>query len=319
MRGLSGALSAVRNNPLYLDFRWSTREGLRHAWRRRRMQRKILKTPPIYTSRGGPVEVRMLTWRRDCLDAIWALKGFYHFSTCDYPLYIHDGGLAEGQAALLQAHFPNATIVTADAADREVETTLAGRGLERCLEYRRVNITTRKLFDFFLLSNADYVISIDSDIVFFRKPELLCVPRSGISKNRYNQDDGYWYSMSLEEMEASFGIRPREGINSGLSVVRRQSIDFDSIERWLANRKLREDRWVTEQTLQALCSTVYGVELLPETYCVSTKPGLRPDTVCKHYTGFFRYLQYEEGMRQLVEAGFIEQLCRQTRDGVSAA
>ena len=312
MMGVSadGFLAWLRSRPLYLDLRWSTREGLRHAWLRHRIQRKILDTPPIDTPGSGPIEVRVLTWRRDCLDLIWALKSFYFFSGFDYPLYIHDGGLGEGQPSLLRKHFPGATIVSGAEADREVAAKLTERGLKRCLEYRGLNITTRKLFDFFLLTNADYLVSIDSDILFFRKPDLLSVPPDGLTKNRYNRDDGYWYSMTLEEIESSFGIKPPPSINSGLSIVRSDSINFDLIEKWLENPKLAADRWVTEQTLQALCSTVYGMEFLPDTYVVSTKPGLREDIVCKHYTGFFRHLHYEEGMKRLVEAGFLDDLRR---------
>ncbi|MGO9604270.1 MAG: hypothetical protein ACLQAT_12900 [Candidatus Binataceae bacterium] len=255
------------------------------------------------------MEVRALTWRRDCVDLIWALKSFYLFSGVDYPLYIHDGGLARGQAGFLSKHFPDAKVVLADQAEHEVHAELLRRGLKRCWEYRGLNVTTRKLFDFFLLSKADYIVSIDSDIVFFRRPDLLCVPPEGNRENRYNKDEGYWYSMKLDELEASFGIRPMEYINSGLSLVRRQSIDFDAIERWLQHPKLFADRWVTEQTLHALCSKVSGgAMLLPESYKVSVKAGLTPDMVCKHYPGFFRPLHYEEGMSHLIETGFLDAL-----------
>jgi len=80
------------------------------------------------------VEVRALTWRRDCLDLIWALKSFYLFSGVAYPLYIHDGGLAPGQAELLGEHFPDAKVVLAEDAEREVRAELIPRGLNRCLE-----------------------------------------------------------------------------------------------------------------------------------------------------------------------------------------
>ena len=280
-------LAWLRANRTYLDARWATREGLPHAWRRRQVQRQILNTPPTRTSPSGPTEVRVLTWRRDCIDVIWALKSFYHFSGVDYPLYIHDGGLTSAQHGLLAQHFPDAQIISATDADSAITFELERRDLSRCLAYRLRNVTTRKLFDFFLLSKRDYLVSIDSDIVFFSEPALLRIPSQGISKNRYNKDEKYWYSLDLDELEANFGIRPLALVNSGLSVIRRESINFESIEEWLRHPKLFEDRWVTEQTLHALCSTRYGIELLPDQYCVSTKPGLTGDMVCKHYPGFF--------------------------------
>ena len=298
----------LRKQRLWIEFQEANREGWRHALTRRRMQRKILDTPPVRTSAAGTVEVRVLTWRRDWMNMVWALKSFYQRSGADYRLYIHDGGLLAAQARELARHFPDATIVDSADAGARVKRELERRGHLRSLEYRMVNPSTRKLFDFYLFSDANYVLSIDSDIVFFRHPTELIVPDAGIARNRYNRDCAYWYSMSLDEMEAAFGLRPPPLVNSGLSVIRRETIDFDLIDRCLSHPKLFADRWVTEQTLHALCGAAHGVELLPESYLVSTSPGFADGTVCKHYPGYFRPLLYEEGMAHLVASGFLTEL-----------
>ncbi len=294
--GLRGWL---RNQPAWVKFQEINREGWAQAFRRSRIQRLILGTRPVRTASSGKVEVRVLTWRRDWINAIWTIKSFYHSSGTDLPLFIHDGGLEPGQLQTLASHFPDATVVTQDDANRRVEEILSRRGLKRCREYRSKNIATRKVFDFFLLSSAEQIISIDPDVIFFKRPaELLDQPHA---RNLYNKDMEFAYSMSLDELEAAFGLRPPPLINSGLSRVARDSMDFEKIEEWLSHPKLFGDKWVTEQTLHALVSARHGVETLPETYLVSTHPGLRPDLVCKHYPGFFRGLLYSEGMRHLVD------------------
>jgi hypothetical protein len=294
----------LRRLPAWLIFQESKREGWKNVLRRRRYQRQILDTPPLRTATGGPIEVRVLTWRRDWINMIWALKSFYYYAGVDYPLFIHDGGLSPGQHQKLQAHFPDARLIGLAEADNRVRACLDK--LPRSLEYRLSNPSTRKLFDFFAFSTADYVISIDSDIVFFRRPDMLLVPTEGLAKNRYNKDSAFWYSMTVEELEEAFGVRPPARINSGLSVVRRSSINFTAIERWLENPKLFADKWVTEQTLHALSATVHGVEFLPDSYFVATEPGLPADVVCKHYPGFFRSLLYTEGMARLIADGFLQ-------------
>jgi hypothetical protein len=292
----------------WIEFQEINREGWLQAWRRSSIQKLILKTSPIRTANIGSIEVRVLTWRRDWLNVIWALKSFYHFAEVDYPLFIHDGGLKSVQVQQLKYHFPDATIITAEDADKSVLAELKSHNLTYCWDYRQQNIATRKLFDFYLLSNADFVITIDSDIVFFKKPqELVCSPNE-IKKNKYNKDMMYYYSMELDEIELAFGIRPISLINSGLSLVKRDSINFEQINEWLKHPKLFANKWVTEQTLHALCSTIYGVELLPDKYCVSTNPELKGDFVCKHYPGFFKTLLYEEGMTYLRKNKFIESL-----------
>lgn len=286
----------LRQSPSWVKFQEINREGWRNAYTRVMWQGRILKTPKISTAQAGKskMEVRVLTWRRGWLDALWCLKSFFVHSEVDFPVVIHDGGLEPWQYSELTAHFPNVRIISRKEADEKVEGELVRRGLKRSLEYRRLNIATLKVWDFFLLSEADNVISLDSDIVFFERPTQLLNPSE---KNLFNQDMQYAYSMDLDELEKELGVRPPPLINSGLSLVARESMNFEKIESWLENPKLFADKWVTEQTLHALNSTVYGVDLLPKQYFVSTKPGMPPDAICKHYPGFFRPLLYSEGMR----------------------
>jgi FkbM family methyltransferase len=51
---------------------------------------------------------------------------------------------------------------------------------------------------------------------------------------------------------------------------------------------------------------IEGGQLLPDTYCVSTTPGLSDNIICKHYPGFFRPLHYEEGISSLIDSGFLD-------------
>lgn len=298
----------LRQQQVWIEFQEINHEGWSNAWSRWQTQKMILATPPIRTAKSGSTEVRILTWRRDCLNSIWALKSFYHFSQVDYPLFIHDGGLKKSQFHQLQYHFPDAVLIPLDRGDNYTIKEMEKRQLNRCLLYRQKNISTRKLFDFYIMSQADFLVSIDSDIVFFQKPAELLASPINFTKNKYNKDIKYFYSMELDEMEAAFGIRPIPLINSGLSLVKRDSINFSKIEEWLEHPKLFADKWVTEQTLHALASTIYGVELLPDKYCVSTHPGLESDLVCKHYPGYSKELLYREGMQHLLKMGFIHHL-----------
>ena len=294
----------------WLRFQELRREGFSVAWRRIRIQNPILQTPPVRTASAGPVEVRVLTWRRDWVNLVWALKTFYHFCGVDYPLVVHDGGLLPRQVNHLLAHFPDARFVPAADADDWCPAELRRRGLSRSAEYRTRNVSTRKLFDFYLDSTADYVLTIDSDIVFFRRPDELLLPPGGWARNLYNRDCDYWYSLSLDELEVVFGVKPPPCVNSGLAIVRRESIDFSAIERYLGNSKLFADPWVTEQTLHALLSTSFGLGFLSDSYRVGGPPGVTPDLACKHYPGTFRPLLYTEGMRHLLDVGLIDALRR---------
>ena len=112
-------------------------------------------------------------------------------------------------------------------------------------------------------------MTIDSDIVFFQRPSELTDFEPDSTPNLYNEDLGDSYSMTLDELEVEFHLRPPPRINSGLSLVRRDSINFGAIEEWLACHKLFANRWVTEQTLHALASSASprGVKTHPVGRC----------------------------------------------------
>ena len=65
--------------------------------------------------------------------------------------------------------------------------------------------------------------------------------------------------------------------------------------------------WRIEQTLDALCSSRFGVELLPPEYDVFLD-GALGDRPCRHYVGSMRHRMGSEGMRKLVKENFLQDL-----------
>lgn len=298
---------------MWIRFQELNREGWRRAFRRSRGQRPILATAPVRTRGRGSVEVRALTWRRDWVNLVWTLKTFYRFAEVDFPLFIHDGGLTPRQADRLQQHFPDATIVAQAEADEQITSYLRSRGLFRCLDFRLRSHFGRKLFDFFVFSESERIISLDSDVLFFRQPSGLIACPNGLRRNLFNRDCDYWYPLDLDGMEATFGVRPEPRINSGVSSIWCDSLDLGRIEAWLSEPAIYKSPWLTEQTLHALNSTVYGVGLLPDTYASGSTNLPINERVCHHYPNAFRHLMYAEGMAYLVENGFLDSLAMNRR------
>jgi hypothetical protein len=194
----------------------------------------------------------------------------------------------------LLKHFPNAHFIGSKQADSLVGSLLSKMSLHQCEKYRSIGPFGRRFMDFYILSKADAVITIDSDVVFFKKPYDLINSSPSRRINRFNKDGGYFYSTSIENLESQFGIRPIKFINAGLSWVWRESMNFELINEWLKYPLLFEEPWLTEQTIHALSSSIYGVELLPSEYALNTKAGLESSTICKHYPSRTYHL-YKEG------------------------
>jgi hypothetical protein len=282
----------LRRSHAWVAFRRIQREGLLQALRRWRVWTRILRTPPVTTRTAAgrePVEVHLVCYRNDYLCAIWALKSFYLQAAVDYPVTIHLQGKMRARAVRrLRAHFPQARIITQHEADSIVDPWLARHGFHRLLAARAANHYMLKLTDYHILSDAERLITLDSDVLFFQRPSALLAFRGA---HIFQRDPESTYLVS---QIPGVPIAPR--LNVGIMSFVRESISLARCEEYLAQFPQREG-WL-EQTLYALHASETGTaECLPENYLISLDPGIDPATlVARHYAGPSRPLLTEEGM-----------------------
>lgn len=307
----------LRQDRAWVALRRAQREGFLDALRRYRLWSKILSTPPVFTDEvkdGAPVELHVLCYERDYLCAVWALKSFYHFAQARYPLVIHLQGRATGlMKSRLRRHFPSARVVTQGEADRVVEEWLAARGLTRLIEARRRNPFMLKLTDFVTTCRAVNLLTLDSDILFFRRPsELLAAAATSepLPFSLFQRDPASAYNISEERARAELGVRLAPRVNTGITLSARDGLDLARCDAFLAHADVaRSTGWI-EQTLHALAASERGrVRYLPDSYLVSLEPHEDPSSlVARHYAGPSRALLTREGMTTLERSGFLAEL-----------
>jgi hypothetical protein len=287
----------LRSNPAWVSFRRLQREGFLRAFRRWRAWSRILATRPVATSPGGDTEVHLLCYRNDYLCALWALKSFYHFSGSALPLVIHTQGHAPPRMLRrLREHFPNARIITQPEADSIVLPKLRGAGLTKLIKARAANHYTLKLTDFLLLGEAPNLLTLDSDILFFRKPEAFLAAND---RHLFQRDPESTYVFSPEQARAELGIELAPCINVGMMHFRRDSISLARCDQYLAHfQKL--DGWL-EQTLYALhASEQSNAAYLPPDYLISLAGDVdHSKLIARHYAGPSRPLLHEQGIPHL--------------------
>jgi hypothetical protein len=175
------------------------------------------------------------------------------------------------------------------------------------MRFRQTNHLSPKIFDFAHYLTASRMLLIDSDVLFSAAPEELVrrIEDPAYLLNSVNPDVSSAYTVNLENIEAACGFELQPKFNSGLGLIHRESLHFDWIENFLALPGIEGYFWRIEQTLYALCSSRFGVELLPEQYAVRLTGGLEGNP-CRHYVGGIRHLMYSEGIRHLVNQRFLE-------------
>ena len=293
---------------LVLKFQQKYEHGWQTAHFRDTVRFRTLHTKPIAHTTDRTCEIHVFTCAKDWLNLVWTLKTFYHYSNRQYALCIHDDGtLTDSDRVTLQHHFPNARIIDRPSADECIFSHLASH--PRCLEFRKTNHLSPKVFDFAAYLESDRMLLLDSDILFFQEPTALLqrIEDPAYCCNTVNGDAGSAYTVEPAIVREKCGFELIDRFNSGLGLIHKASMNLDWIEEFLALPNIIGYFWRIEQTLYALCSSRFGVELLPPAYDVHLEGGIN-DSPCRHYVGNIRHLMYSEGIRHLVQQGFLKEL-----------
>lgn len=296
--GLVGALA------LKLHKRYQ--HGLCTAYYRDIVRKSVLQSSPVKGTDNSICEIHVLTCERDWLNLIWSLKSFYHYSKRKYALRIHDDGtLKTENRAILQYHFPDARILDRQDVDSAIFTLL--KKYPRCLDFRLTNHLAPKLFDFANYLQSDRMLLLDCDVLFFSEPTALIrrIENPQYAINTANADIATAYTVESSLVQQNCGFTPIERFNSGLGLIHKASLNLDWIEEFLALPGIIGHFWRIEQTLFALCSSRFGVELLPSEYNVRLDKGIK-GYPSRHYVGKIRHLMYSEGIRHLAKNNFLE-------------
>jgi len=257
-------------------FRQTFGDGPFVWWYRDIMRPRIVDSAPIIGLTDRRCEVHVLTSANDWLNLIWALKSFYHVSARRY------------QVMQLRKHFPDARFIDRPSADSEVIPSLAA--YPRCQDFRRTNHLSPKIFDFRHYLESDRMFLLDSDVLFFEEPtELLRrIEDPQYNKNSVNGDVATAYTVKQEGVQERLGIKLIDRFNSGLGLIHRDSLQLNWIEEFLDLPDATSHFWRIEQTMFALCSCRYGVELLPKEYDVFLNGKLNGQP-SRHYVGAIRH------------------------------
>jgi hypothetical protein len=148
------------------------------------------------------------------------------------------------------------------------------------------------------------MLLLDSDVLFFSEPTelLLRIEDKNYRKNTVNADIASAYTVTPEAASKHANVTLIERFNSGLGLIHRDSLRFDWFEEFLNIPGIIDHFWRIEQTLFALCSSRFGVDLLPSEYNVRLT-GTLNGAPARHYVGAIRHLFYREGIRELHRRG----------------
>lgn len=256
----------------------------------------------FWGEKPAAVPIHVLTGDKDWRLAAWSLASFLHYTEIGWPIVIHDDGtLTEEAVEVFGELFESCRIILRAESDAEMSRVLLPYPF--CHDYRNTHPLGLKVFDMAHYSSGERLIVLDSDVLFFRKPqEILDWAMATTTKDCWFNEDVQEASLiTATEAREELHVKLWSRVNSGLCLLSRGAIDLDFCDRALALTSiLRGHIWRVEQTLLALCASRQGKGgLLPPTYEVSLKRNAGRDVIARHYVGVVRDRFFAEGLKRL--------------------
>ena len=148
---------------------------------------------------------------------------------------------------------------------------------------------------------SDYRLVLDSDMLFFNRPDQMIEWMQNPDRPIYILDAQNSYHYSFELMEALVGKPIREKINVGLVAVEGASIDWAKLEHWAKTMEEKEgSSYYLEQALTAmLIAQDPAIEGKPEDYIVmpSKAQVLNRAGALQHYVADSKEWYLREGWK----------------------
>ena len=266
---------------------------------RRYYDRVVDKTPPMITGKDDlHFEIHLLLGSRHVGMCLWAVKSLLDAAGKKYAVVLHDdGSLSDKDIEKLERHLIGVRVFRKPDADRLIAERIAGfphvemyrfNQLGKTEWGRRMSIFSLKLLDFNLLTNARKVLVLDTDVLFFKRPDLIVTWIEDVDSG----DSLYCHEYYQPILNANRNVigfeRKKEipiGFNSGLICLDHDALNLSVFELWLEKNRERVDRVYTfeQHAYNHLvdCSNRHGA--LPESYsfnynntdCIATHFGLK--------------------------------------------
>jgi hypothetical protein len=260
-----------------------------------RLMRRIPQAWPF-----DPQEVHVLVGHERIPMLLWMVASLMVASKTRWSFVVHDDGtLRDADEAVLAENLPGCRVIRCAKADAAMQEAL--RDLPLLDSYRSKHPFGKRLTDFAHFGRSETIVSIDSDVLFFRNPTLFlgyAALRPDTSVFLRDVEDT---SLIMPEVfAAKTGRELARPVNAGMFAIPKHFLALTAMESILRDYALMDgtrDEWFIEQTvLAALASWKGEVSLLPADYEQTLEGKSRGDAVMRHYVGKVRHLFYSQGL-----------------------
>jgi hypothetical protein len=281
---------------------WAERETERQ---RVEMETAAATLPPLPDFPGtAPITLHLMTGRRFWYQTAFCLHSFARSAGATVHAVIYDDGSIDATTAQLLTRLgPGVSIRFQSELRAQLDLLLPANRFPVLRERWENYPNIRKLIDVHL-GSIGWKLVIDSDLLFFRRPELLLAWAAAPDRPLHAVDceESYGYSRPLLSKLACAAIPPL--VNVGLCGLRSDALDWAELEAWTAELQAKEKTsYYLEQALVAIIAARQRCSVAPAAdYVTLPSPAevLTPRAVMHHYVAHAKRWYFRHGWRHFV-------------------
>lgn len=279
---------------------WRTYRG------RRAMELAAASLPPPPSGGGAPVAMHLLTGRRFWYQTAFCLWSFARQAERTLaPVIIDDGSLTADNCAALQRLFPAVRFLRQPEAAARLAALLPPAKFPRLHDRWRHYPHIRKIIDPHLGSRG-WKLVLDSDLLFFRRPQFLLDWRDAPDRPLHAVDVATAYGYPTALLDAVAGTPLAGRVNVGLTGLKSEEIDWEKLEFW-CDRLIGTagTHYYLEQALVAMLVAGRPCAVAPETdYLTLPRPPEAVDcrAVMHHYVAGSKRWYFRANWRRVLAA-----------------
>lgn len=250
-------------------------------------------------------EIHILCQKSDIWMMAWSLYSFLYFSGLKpSAIVIHDdGSFDDMDKNALTSKFNNLKVISRAIADNKVTGLLNNKKAK--LYRKEGHPLILKLIDIFVLGSAPKIMILDSDVLFFNKPqEIIKFVKGGFDSDALisglpESFDKFKILVNNEYLRRNGLIDNKiEFMNSGIILYNRSALSMDMLYEYFDNCLRGYDDYFVEMTGWNCLIGQLKYNFLPfDKYIL--KGRVAETTVAKHYTSGRRQELYAHGIELL--------------------
>ncbi len=239
-------------------------ERRRTAQGRREMEQAAFSLPQLPDAVGKPLELHLLTGRNFWYQTAFCLWTLARQSGRTLaPVIYDDGSLAPEYRAPLARLFPAIRFVERREIVSRLNEFLPATRFPALRERWSNYPNLRKLTDPHVGASG-WKLVIDSDLLFFRKPDFLLTWLDSPTRPLHAVDCETSYGYTRPLMNDLAGTAVADLVNVGLTGLNSSELDWDRLERWCATLIARErTSYYLEQALIAMLLAGRSCDIAP--------------------------------------------------------